>query len=75
MTDIKGLDALQRKLKTLENFQRKLKDPMDESLGILHSEIATQKPKKKGEFVEDSLSPPTCRLACRHLGVRAMSEK
>ena len=47
---IKGLDALNRKLKTLEQFQRKMKPPMQKSLDVMHRYIATQFPKKQGAF-------------------------
>lgn len=50
MTSIQGLDALQRKLKTLEQFQRKLKKPMDESTKIVHRYIGKSTRKKKGAF-------------------------
>ena len=50
MTQIKGLDDLQRKLKTLENFQRKMKKPMEESAILVHNYIARQFPKKAGAF-------------------------
>ena len=50
MTQIRGLEELQRKLKTLENFQRKLKKPMQESTAIVQDYIAKAPRKKKGAF-------------------------
>ena len=50
MTTIQGLDELQRKLKTLENFQRKLKKPTEESLALLQDYVAKAPRKKKGAF-------------------------
>jgi len=50
MTSIKGLDDLQRKFKTLENFQRALKKPMTESVALVHDYISTAPRKKKGAF-------------------------
>ena len=52
MTTIKGLEALERKLKTLENFQRKLKPPMEESAALLTDWIGTAPRKKKGAFTQ-----------------------
>jgi len=49
---IQGLDALQRKLKTLENFQRKLKKPMEESAALVVDYIATAPRKKAGAFTQ-----------------------
>ena len=50
MTTIQGLDALQRKLKTLENFQRKLKTPMNKSVKLVHKYWGAKPRKKKGAF-------------------------
>jgi hypothetical protein len=50
MTTIKGLDDLQRKLKTLENFQRKLKKPMEESAALMVDYISKAPRKKAGAF-------------------------
>ena len=50
MTQIQGLEALQRKLKTLEQFQRKLKAPMEESVAVVRDYIAKAPRKKKGAF-------------------------
>jgi len=52
MTTIKGLDDLQRKFKTLENFQRKLKAPMEESASLVVDYMATAPRKKKGAFTQ-----------------------
>ena len=50
MTEIRGLEALNRKLKTLEQFQRKMKKPTQQSLILLQDYIATAPRKKKGAF-------------------------
>ena len=50
MTEIRGLEALNRKLKTLEQFQRKMKKPTAQALNLLHDYIATAPRKKKGAF-------------------------
>jgi len=50
MASIQGLDALNRKLKTLENFQRVLRKPMEEGAILMHDYIATQFRKKPGAF-------------------------
>lgn len=50
MTSIQGLEDLQRKFKTLENFQRKMKPPVDKSMKLLQKEWATKPRKKKGAF-------------------------
>ena len=50
MTEIRGLEALNRKLKTLEQFQRKMKEPTQQSLILLQDYIATAPRKKKGAF-------------------------
>ena len=61
MTTIKGLDALNRKLKTLENFQRAMKKPVAESLNLMHDYIATAPRKKAGAFT--ALATPGQRRA------------
>lgn len=50
MAEIKGLDKLQRKLNTLEQFQRKLRKPMTESVAMMQDYIAKAPRKKKGAF-------------------------
>ena len=50
MTEIQGLEALTRKLKTLENFQRKMKPPMDKSVAIVVRWWGRKPRKKAGAF-------------------------
>ena len=47
---IQGLEALTRKLKTLENFQRKMKPPMDKSVAIVVRWWGRKPRKKAGAF-------------------------
>ena len=65
MTTIQGLDELQRKLKTLENFQRKLKSPMEEATKIVHRYIGKSTRKKKGAF--SAMATPGQRRAYWYL--------
>ena len=47
---IQGLEHLTKKLKTLENFQRVMKAPMEDSLDIMWKYIAVAPRKKVGAF-------------------------
>jgi hypothetical protein len=48
--EIQGLDQLRRKLNKLEDFQRVLHDPMEESLALLQDWLATAPRKSAGAF-------------------------
>ena len=50
MTEIQGLEALNRKLKTLEQFQRKMKPPMDKSVALVQRWWGKKPRKKAGAF-------------------------
>jgi hypothetical protein len=47
---IKGLEELQRKLKRLEDFQKVMYDPMEESSELVRDWIATAPRKRAGAF-------------------------
>ena len=49
---IQGLEHLTKKLKTLENFQRAMKAPMELSLSVMHDYIAVAPRKKAGAFTK-----------------------
>ena len=72
MTTIRNLDSLQRKLKTLENFQRKLKKPTEESLALLQDYVAKAPRKKKGAF--SAMATPGQRRAYWYLVGKGLIE-
>lgn len=50
MTTIKGLDALQHKLKTLSQFSLWATPPMTQSVDLVHKDITTVEPVAEGAF-------------------------
>lgn len=50
MTTIQGLDALQRKLKTLQQFSRWAYKPMEQSVALVQHDITTVEPVAEGAF-------------------------
>lgn len=59
--EIKGLDKLQRKLETLENFQRALHRPMKESVDLVKRKTARAPNKAAGAF--SSMATPAQKRA------------
>ena len=51
---IQGLDKLNKKLDTLENFQHKMHEPMEKGLSLMHDYIAVAPRKKRGAFTADA---------------------
>ena len=49
---IQGMDELQKKLKSLENFQKVLNPPMEKAVNVLVDTISEYKQKKKGAFTQ-----------------------